>query len=235
MYPEKLLNKKLYLAAGVAAAFECKTTLKASHIEEAVKNCVVIKDLYPVRKGTPYKELHAPIVYGLLAHSHSWQGDKSTPEDNIKQKLLRSDELYVSHPRQGLDVLCVADFAAWTLIKVSYIGGMSPSNLNDSPQESEAFTVHVLRTSDLDRQVYDLNPIGALISDLSRRLAWEDLALRNLADYYDETKLTGAGSGQRRSWRPNSIYSTDVLCGIGIHGPLTGEANSWSEWFSYFG
>src|SRR6266849_8997747 len=25
-YPKKLLNKKLYLAAGVAAAFECKTT-----------------------------------------------------------------------------------------------------------------------------------------------------------------------------------------------------------------
>src|SRR5437763_2648017 len=30
-YPKKLLNKKLYLAAGVAAAFECKTTLKAAH------------------------------------------------------------------------------------------------------------------------------------------------------------------------------------------------------------
>ena len=29
-YPRKLLGKKLYLAAGVAAAFECKTTLKAN-------------------------------------------------------------------------------------------------------------------------------------------------------------------------------------------------------------
>ena len=42
-YPTKLLNKKLYLAAGVAAAFECKTTLKASHIAEAVENCVKTK------------------------------------------------------------------------------------------------------------------------------------------------------------------------------------------------
>ena len=54
VYPEKRLKKKLYLAAGVAAAFECKITLKASHIEEAVKRCVEIKNLYPVREGTPY-------------------------------------------------------------------------------------------------------------------------------------------------------------------------------------
>jgi hypothetical protein len=48
-YPKKLLNKKLYLSAGVAAAFECKTTLKASHILEAVENCIKIKSLYPNR------------------------------------------------------------------------------------------------------------------------------------------------------------------------------------------
>ena len=81
MYPKKLLNKKLYLAAGVAAAFECKTTLKASHIEKAMDTCVKIKNLYKPREETPYQELHAPVVFGLLAHSHSWKGDKSTPEE----------------------------------------------------------------------------------------------------------------------------------------------------------
>ena len=74
VYPGKLLNKKLYLAAGVAAAFECKTTLAAAYIAEAMETCVKIKDLYPIREGTPYKELHTPIIYGLLAHSHSWKG-----------------------------------------------------------------------------------------------------------------------------------------------------------------
>jgi hypothetical protein len=33
-YPQRLLDKKLYLAGGVAAVFECKNTLKASHIEK---------------------------------------------------------------------------------------------------------------------------------------------------------------------------------------------------------
>jgi hypothetical protein len=82
-YPQKLLNKKLYLAAGVAAAFECKTTLKASHIEGAVKNSVSIKKLYPDRAGTPYRELHSLVIYGLLAHSHSWKAKTSAPEHSI--------------------------------------------------------------------------------------------------------------------------------------------------------
>ena len=80
IYPKQLIEEgqKIYLAAGVAAAFECKTTLKAEHIEQAVKTSAAIKDLYPVRTSSPYKELHAPIVYGLLTHSHSWKGPNST-------------------------------------------------------------------------------------------------------------------------------------------------------------
>ena len=36
-YPKILLDKKLYLSGGVAAAFECKTTLKAADIKKAVR------------------------------------------------------------------------------------------------------------------------------------------------------------------------------------------------------
>ena len=119
VYPKKLLNKKLYLAAGVAAAFECKTTLTAAHIEKSVKTCIEVKDLYPVGEGTPYRELHTPVVYGLLAHSHSWKRPKSTPEDNIERKLRKTDKAHVSHPRLGLDLLCVSDLTTWTLFKVA--------------------------------------------------------------------------------------------------------------------
>ena len=59
-YPNKLHNKKLYLAAGVAAAFECKTTLKALHIAQAVENCTIIKSLYPNR--TSASMLRTPHV-----------------------------------------------------------------------------------------------------------------------------------------------------------------------------
>ncbi len=207
IYPKRLLNKKRYLAAGVAAAFECKITLEAAHIEQAVKTCTEIKNLYPAREGTPYKELHAPIVYGLLAHSHSWKGPNSTPEDNIERKLLESDCLHVSPPRQGLDLLCVADLAAWTLGKSVFLSPLPSLGPNSAPQEAEAITVYCKCTPTYDNQVKNFTPIGVLISDLSRRFAWEDPALRDLADYYHDAKITGSGSGKMRSWCPNSIRS----------------------------
>ena len=55
IYPRKLLDKKVFLANGVAAAFECKTTLRPEHIEDAVETGVEIKRLFPVRTGTPYR------------------------------------------------------------------------------------------------------------------------------------------------------------------------------------
>jgi hypothetical protein len=120
-YPKKLLNKKVYLAAGVAAAFECKVTLKAAHITEALENCVAIKSLFTPRTGSPFKELNVPMTYGLLAHSHSWQGERSTPIDNIENKLLEEDSRLVEHPRQMIDLICIADLGAWAASKDSFL------------------------------------------------------------------------------------------------------------------
>ena len=234
VYPEKLLNKKLYLAAGVAAAFECKTTLIAADIEKAVKNCVKIKNLYPVREGTPYKELHAPIVYGLLAHSHSWKMPNSTPEVNIEQKLCESDYLHVSHPRECLDVLCVADLAAWIMSKVTFFSPrMLPGNEWAFPSElgpdGAALSTYIGHTASHDNQFKQFTPIGTLISDLSQRLAWEDPALRDLVRYYQTTHIGGIGSGKPRTW-PSSIYSKEV-CLRAEHPQLsTGPDAIWDEW-----
>ena len=41
-YPKKLLNNKLYLAVGVAAAFECKVTLKASIYDHGAVRAVIV-------------------------------------------------------------------------------------------------------------------------------------------------------------------------------------------------
>lgn len=235
-YPEKLLTKKLYLAAGVAAAFECKTTLQASHIDEAMDTCVKIKNLYPAREGTPYKELHAPIVYGLLAHSHSWKGPNSTPEANIEQKLWESDYLQVTHPRQGLDLLCVADLAAWVLCKMTLIGPQLAPNLPPNSRvpalsrygpDGAAVSSYIGHTLSHDNQAEHFTPIGVLISNLSRQLAREDPALRDLADYY--LIIAGAGGGSSRDW-PISIYSDRVRPRVEAGHLLSGPGLAWDEW-----
>lgn len=86
-YPRRLLVKKLYLSSGVVAAFECKNTLKAEHVAKAAGTAALVKSKTYLRRGTLLDELHAPPVFGLLAHSHSWKAESSTPIDNIDQKV----------------------------------------------------------------------------------------------------------------------------------------------------
>ncbi len=70
-YPKQLLNNKLYLAAGVLAAFECKVTLKAKHIKEFINNSIEVKRHLEEPKVNTYNEIQSPLLYGLLAHSHA--------------------------------------------------------------------------------------------------------------------------------------------------------------------
>ena len=244
IYPKQLIdeNQKIFLAAGVAAAFECKTTLKTSHIEKAMETCVKIKNLYPDREGTPYKELHAPIVYGLLAHSHSWKGDNSRPENNIGLKLYLSDILHVSHPRQTLDLLCVADLGAWISSKITFVGpatirgwaSLDPKIHLQYGLEGSMQSTYVGHTFSRDNQKEYFTPIGGLIAKLMERFAWEDPALRDLVDYYRATGIGGDGEGGFRPW-PISIYSENVQRHIQGGGPLSSNITTWDEWKVGFG
>ena len=229
IYPKQLIDEgqKIFLAAGVAAAFECKTTLKAEHIEKAVKTCVKIKSLYPTRTGTPYKELYTPVTYGLLAHSHSWKGVNSTPEENIAQKLRVSDYSLVSHPRLSLDLLCVADLATWTLFKSTFIFPQAHAKYGADIGAKSVYFGHTTSNN----QPENFNPIGTLISRLSLRLAWEYPPLRDLADYYQRTSIDGSASGKSRYWT-NSIYSE----GKAPRAEASHLSNKtfWNEWNNSF-
>ena len=238
VYPKKLRNKKHYLAAGVAAAFECKTTLRASHIAEATETCGKIKDLYPIRTGTPFRELHTPILYGLLAHSHSWKRDNSTPEENITNQLADSDSSYVSHPRQTLDVLCVADLGTWTSSMISFIGPRQiPYEANSETArrygpDGSATSSHIgLASSRSENKADPFTPLGSLISYLTRRLAWENARLRDLADYYLKANLDGVGQGGMRTWS-SAIYSDEIRSRVEA-GQLS-NGKPWDEWSVVF-
>lgn len=122
--PPKLVEKKVYLAGGVAAAFECKTTLTAAHIEKATETAAAVRRLVPSREGSAYRELFSPIVFGVLAHSHTWKGVKSTPKQNITSALRTADGKFAAHPRETLDLVTVADLGTWATMKIA---GLSSS------------------------------------------------------------------------------------------------------------
>ena len=236
VYPKKLINKKLYLAPGVVAAFECKTTLKASHIAEAMENCTKIKSLYPSRIGSPFKELHSPLVYGLLAHSHVWKGETSTPELNIEKKLLESDAKFVSHPRLQLDLLCVADLATWVSSIITFLGPRQvPAWSSLEPlcgPNGSTLSSYSGNTRLDERQTPQFTPIGVLVSYLIQKMAWEDPSLRNLADYYGFVEIAGkGGKGCIRAW-PSSIFSDEIRGRIEA-GTLSSD-KPWDEWHVAF-
>ena len=236
VYPDKLLNKKLYLSAGVAAAFECKTTLTAQHIERASETCTKVKDLHPVRTGTPYKEMYSPIVYGLLSHSHSWKSKGSKPIEHIETKWIESDHAYSQHPRSSLDLICVSDLGLWSPVKFTFIptpnfdadpklGSLRPYFPDPVGTARIAYAGYI-PSRDQPRLTY--TPIGAFMVRLYNVLAWENASIRALAEYFKLSGIGGNGEGGFRNW-PITIYSAQLKVGI-LKGKASGPLQLWDEW-----
>ena len=92
-----------------------------------------------------------------------------------------------------------------------------------------ALSGYIGHTSSDNNQITHFTPIGALISYLWERLAWEDPFLRDLADYYRVTEIGGIGTAEPRPW-PSSIYSEEVRYRAEAGRLTTGRAAIWDEW-----
>lgn len=234
-YPSILLDKKLYLSGGVAAAFECKTTLKAEHVNKAVETSASLRKNLPKREGSPYRELNSTIIYGLLAHSHSWKGDESTPVENVEASLWTADENFVSHPIECIDLLCVSDLATWTVQKMTFLNPGPPSLVESMPAlygpNGSALTAYVCHAIGQERQADFFSPLGLLLSHLYSQLAWTFTDMRNLEEYFRKVDLGGSGAGRTRRW-DISIYSSQIRERV-CNGMLS-NGISFDEWSLVF-
>ncbi|MBQ1480610.1 MAG: hypothetical protein IIZ30_11290 [Sphingomonas sp.] len=232
-YPRKLREKRKWMAGGVVAAFECKTTLTAAHLMSSVSRCVNFKRLYGVREGTPLAELTSPLIYGLLAHSHSWKGENSQPIVNIEKALDRQSHT-VDHPRHLIDFVCVADLATWAY---SYQSWVRATQFGEEWTDylSRAFAGPVGVTTTRFRYDSAMNsdesftPLGVLIAGIFRRISLNDNSLRQLASYFHI--VSGNGTGFQQPWSLD-VYSPETRDGV-ISGKITngwpGE-DPWAGW-----
>ncbi|HHQ6590224.1 TPA: DUF6602 domain-containing protein [Serratia fonticola] len=113
-YPPFLVDKKYYLIDGVAAAFECKTTLRSKDLDKSFETAAIIARLCKKKTGNPCVELLPPVPYGILAHSHAWKGDEESVVNLITEKIKELGVKYATHPRELLETICIADLAGWT-------------------------------------------------------------------------------------------------------------------------
>ncbi len=242
-YPPLLLPEKRYIAGGVVAAFECKTTLRAEDIKKAVETSAELRRHLPKRVGTPYKELNSPIVFGLLAHSHVWKDENSTPLDNIERAIVEADAIHVQHPIECIDLITVADLAAWSVFKFTFdsprfkhfdprLSGPNGSALTDyicSPLGASAVDS---KSSWLREQREYFSPLGVLVSSLYSKLAWTFPDMRNLEEYFRKVNLSGRGRGQLGRVWDLSIYSEQIRDRV-FDGQLSNGV-AFDEWSMAF-
>jgi hypothetical protein len=221
-YPPGLVERKLYLAAGVAAAFECKVTLKPKHIRKAIENAAAISRLSRKRTGNPYLELHSGLIYGLLAHSHTWKSDPVSVRDRVSGYIREADSEVVTHPQQMLDLLCVANLATWSTNRIVWLG---PSN--STTTSHGATQTFYVGQDEVTTEIYP--PVGVMVAALFHKLAWADPGLRPLADYYGQVlPLHTQRGAETRHWSAE-IYSDETRPRVEA-GQLDNNGFLWSMW-----
>lgn len=208
-YPQHLLDKKLYLTSGVIAAFECKNTLKASHIKKSIENAKEIRNLVKLSKSDYKKELYSPIIYGLVCHSHSWKSKNSKPIEIIEKHLKENDEKITEHPRECLDFICVTDLAVWSSFKQAKSLDFYEENGKPFYRWVDGVQSGYGRSdkdmfSDGSGTKENFTPIGTFLAYLFRKLALRDSRLHGFSKYF--TQAIGSGATlEYRNWPSNTL------------------------------
>jgi hypothetical protein len=193
-YPKGLLNKKVYLAAGVLAAFECKNTLRREHVRKAVRTSAKLGHL-----SRADRSVKQHIIYGLLAHSHDIASKRYPPKEVISKALKAADEAELNDPRDCLDFICVADLGTWTLMRMQ-VAPQDPSSLAAvSTSYMAQVTAQVQGRPDLDPRI-NPDPLGRFLTSLLRRFGPIDPVIGSIAAYFYDVGLFGTGSGAMRQW-----------------------------------
>jgi hypothetical protein len=229
-YPQHLREKKVYLAGGVVAAFECKLTLRNEHFKKVGETCGMLRSLLKPRTGSPYEELHSPLIFGLLAHTCQMGPNPALTIGTKLQQILQ----LCPHPRDVLGVLCVNDLSTWERTTLVVPG---PPYVESAlwPEMTSLYGWPVEGAVDvryLTKQ--DESPILHLLGKLLQGIAWEFPDVRGIANYWRslpsiETEESAVPGG--RSWPLSAVLSSQVIHGI-EDGAMNDDFDSkWSMIF----
>jgi hypothetical protein len=228
-YPQGLRSEKYLFAGGVIAAFECKLPLRREHVRKAFQTACAIKRKARRRTGTPYDELNSQPIYGLLAHSHSFSTGRASWK--LHKAVEKYQTAFATHPRELLDIICVADAATLPLSKDLLIGRdldqQEREELGEADGADLATTYWIYEENKADG-----NSTGAilagLIHDLTFRMAFEDSSVRDWADHLSCLGRYG-GIGVPVYWICDDL-SIEVRKRLNDSGR---ETDRWSKWCKY--
>jgi hypothetical protein len=251
-YPPFMLEKKLYIASGVAAAFEVKLTLKLQHIRKAFETAIqlseITEDEHFKRKNSKrqkgenfaYEEYHRMFEYGILSHSFE-VSDSEKAMDTITTKIRSLDAELVHHPKQMIDLVCVHGLGSWVSernaiaeVIVNTPGGRNVVESRYIKNPVTNYVAHAKSNWGKNSSIYEnFSPLGAFLAQLYTKLARTDVSLLPLAQFYTAALSTGRGGGPgSRLWSelstPDEIW--DMSAKI-----RAGKGSLFHEGYSFLG
>jgi hypothetical protein len=200
-YPKPLLERKIVLADGVFAAFECKLRLYTEHFVSVLEKAKSVKELASkAYMHDAFHHLHGKFPYVLLAHSHEWDRPNSKPYENFISQVVDSVPSVAGHPAFALDFACIADLATYAAKPLPFLAG-ERKVLSDPG----AFVTTLLTGS-------TYNPIGLLIIELNRRLGSLGLVDPWLSTTIMRTTEVGSVMEVHKNHRwPTSAFPPDLI------------------------
>lgn len=226
-YPPALIDKKLYLASGVLAAFECKTTLRYHHIAEAVQTFAEIRRHITMRVGSPHLELCSTLISGLLAHSHDWSSPPDKVLEIVTNGILEADNKYVRHPRECLDLLTISDLGTWFTWKgIEYRDTSSQTNSSSRVKQydypyvvSAPFCFSPFNPKNLGCKL----ALGPLVQELFNLLTAQGVGVTGLSsrERHPHASIAPADPGRRMTQHHITSQPTLYLSRIQLFGQIT--------------
>ncbi len=207
-YPHRLREQKEVLISGVVAAFSVKLSLTPSGLQEAIEAAAQLRRGIAPRHRGPIGDLVSPLIAGVLAQSHRDLG--SDPQRGVTDRLMEASRLYDGsgatglgeadlllnagirrHPRNALDLVCVADLNCWH---------RHPSVLWKGPgeitkEEDKYVDFWNWQEPAEEPGVRTAEPIAAFVGELWRKLANRDPAMAVVGDGFQFTETAGQGTG----------------------------------------
>lgn len=226
-YPEKLRKKNYVLASGLAAAFSVRRTVGRKDIEDAYIEGIALRRRMTIREGTLQAHLIPPVFFGLLGESHDWKAPASTPKENIKAITDEFDRDLVKAPREGLDLLCVADLGTWrrttAVLPERFMAQQNwPDEFRVAFSGSTKAESLVLSGLLHDYEQTTLSPLTNLIGSLWNMLAINDPTLKPLANGLRITKTMDARGGLNMGsgpYRLADVATPKIANGYRNHEP----------------
>jgi hypothetical protein len=175
-YPRHLRKYREILASGVVAVFSVKTTFEKEHLSEAAEFAAMLRRGMVVGKGKPIGDLVSPLIVGVLAQSHRLRSDPRKAVDD----LLVASAGGSRHPREELDLVCIADLNCWTRFPM-----VDRDLFKDgwmSPKVAAEGEVGV--------------PVATLVINLWEKLSHRDVSLGQIASGFRRAGLAPLAYGQ---------------------------------------